>query len=886
MLGVAGKLGRIDILNVATSQSHNLLTIPADLNTLFDETPGLNFDAFESGVAGLTFHPDFNNPANPNGFRKFYVNASFDNSVVPDSPFIYYTNPQTQQIELINPAAITTAQLNQINADARIPLNPPFNPANPNGVLRECFICDHPEMQMEMRLTNGTSGAFDGVECFIDNGQGFTTGHKPAQALNPMYTEVREYMVNDNGSPNNPAAWTVDSNEFKTVLRFLLPRDFHHAGDMHFGHDGMLYITTGDTKGHPTEIHTYPEDPNTRVDGTIDFSGKVLRIDVSNVGDLTPAELESPLIRNYDVPPDNPFDNEVYAYGFRNPWRGSIDRVTGDLWVGDVGFTIEEEVNLVTRGFNGGWPFWEGETESDLHPTFEGSDPDGPGGPLPPHGTAPPLQDVAPTYSYSHPKRNNRSTTTDNPTLSDPDSFEPDRFLHDPNYFDPFYSRGAAVMGGVVYRGPDPTLQGKYIFYESGQRQILMLDPNLSPSDPNYVQDISDQFFTYLPTTLSDSDDVNGDSVPEVFSYPGLIPRVPADGAAVGLMVAFGEDDAGNVYLVNHFDSRIYRLTTSNPDPDDPNLVGMPGTRGDLNSDGLVNTKDIHLLAVSVRPGAKPPLPVYDLNENGGVTYVRSSAGMIISDSDRLVRELVEIRDSMGNVIGHGTDYGDTDIDDDIDTVDITRTISNFTGAGNTGKRWETGDFDGDSDTDTVDITTVISNFTGAGGGAGAATAAGHATDHIFPTLVYDSRTGEVVVNPGDETILSFSLAAGGLFSASADFGELDASVLAGLSSSVVDNTSDQVGWVSVAATAGLGLDSAETIGTILPGGLSSGQLSVLLGHSWAGPRGAGGSFELIVIPEPGGALLAVLAIFCMFLSQRRPQQIRTLDEVFAKSAN
>ncbi len=126
-----------------------------------------------------------------------------------------------------------------------------------------------------------------------------------------------------------------------------------------------------------------------------------------------------------------------------------------------------------------------------------------------------------------------------------------------------------------------------------------------------------------------------------------------------------------------------------------------PGRLGDFNSDGLVNVTDISLLARAVRPGAKPPLPVYDLKVDGAVTYDQSQTGMILSDSDILIRNILM------------TEYGDTDLDDDIDTGDITDTILNFTGAGNSGRNWATGDFDGDGDNDTGDITTVISNFTG-----------------------------------------------------------------------------------------------------------------------------------------------------------------------------
>ena len=84
--------------------------------------------------------------------------------------------------------------------------------------------------------------------------------------------------------------------------------------------------------------------------------GSILRIDVNALD----------LLGTYSVPSDNPFTNlsnakgEIWAYGLRNPWRFSFDSLTGDLWVGDVGQNLYEEINLVTRGGNYGWNITEG----------------------------------------------------------------------------------------------------------------------------------------------------------------------------------------------------------------------------------------------------------------------------------------------------------------------------------------------------------------------------------------------------------------------------------------------------------------------------------------------------------------------------------------------
>jgi uncharacterized repeat protein (TIGR03806 family) len=140
----------------------------------------------------------------------------------------------------------------------------------------------------------------------------------------------------------------IDPRSEKVLLKFW--SGGHNGGCLDFGTDGYLYISTGDgTDPSPPDIKLTGQDCS-------DLLSSVLRIDVDRPD---PG-------RAYGIPPDNPFPNtpgvrpEIWSFGFRNPWRMSIDRTTGDLWVGDVGWELWEMVYKVKRGGNYGWSVMEG----------------------------------------------------------------------------------------------------------------------------------------------------------------------------------------------------------------------------------------------------------------------------------------------------------------------------------------------------------------------------------------------------------------------------------------------------------------------------------------------------------------------------------------------
>ena len=200
-----------------------------------------------------------------------------------------------------------------------------------------------------------------------------------------------------------------------------IPFGNHNGGKLNFGPEGFLYFATGDG-GNDNMLVNDPY--NNAQDGTT-LRGKMIRLDVSN--------LNPPY---YFIPSDNPYVNdpnvrdEIWALGLRNPWRWSFDRLTHDMWIGDVGQSQREEVDFRTAGNTGGinygWHCREGNIATP--------------------GVSPctPTNYVPPIFDYSHNS-----------------------------------SGGIAITGGYVYRGSEfPTLYGYYVTadYNSGNLWLLHSD--------------------------------------------------------------------------------------------------------------------------------------------------------------------------------------------------------------------------------------------------------------------------------------------------------------------------------------------------------------------------------------------------------------------------
>lgn len=228
---------------------------------------------------------------------------------------------------------------------------------------------------------------------------------------------------------------TVDPASRRELLRIAWPQFNHNGGAMAFGPDGMLYISTGDGGGADDRDGQLFIDPRVGRDVPIvghglDGNGLKLTVPLGKILRINPLGRTS-RNRQYGVPADNPFVRmgggvlpEIWAYGFRNPWRMTFDRLTGDLYVGDVGQNDLEEVNWVVRGGNYGWPIKEGTM-------FFHHNGDQPGfaSPTPPAGARIPTDILDPVLQYDT------------------------------------HHEGHAVIGGYVYRGRRiPQLAGVYIF--------------------------------------------------------------------------------------------------------------------------------------------------------------------------------------------------------------------------------------------------------------------------------------------------------------------------------------------------------------------------------------------------------------------------------------
>jgi hypothetical protein len=216
-------------------------------------------------------------------------------------------------------------------------------------------------------------------------------------AFHPQFSTNRRFYVNYTRRPDGATviAEYQDGMEQRILLTVPQPYENHNGGMVAFGPDGYLYVGMGDGGAG--------NDPQNRAQNLSELLGKILRI-------------------NVDAADSQP---EIFAIGLRNPWRFSFDRLTGQLYVGDVGQNAREEIDIVTQGGNYGWRVWEGTVCTGLGPA-----------PCSAPGFIPPIVDYVNTGSTGR----------------------------------------CAVIGGYVYRGTQATLPyGAYIYGDLCSGEIFLL---------------------------------------------------------------------------------------------------------------------------------------------------------------------------------------------------------------------------------------------------------------------------------------------------------------------------------------------------------------------------------------------------------------------------
>lgn len=329
-------------------------------------------------------------------------------------------------------------------------------------------------------------------------------------------TNIRRYQVSA-GSPD-----IADAGSGTTIMTYSQPYSNHNGGWVGFGPDGFLYISSGDGGSG--------DDPGNRAqDITNQKLGKILRIDVN--ADDFPGDPT----RNYAIPSSNPFvgttgDDEIWAYGLRNPWRPSFDRLTGDFYIADVGQNQREWINFQPAssagGENYGWRVMEGTQCNFANDTLPCNDP----------SFTPPI------HEYLH--------------IGAPDG-------------------GHSITGGYVYRGRITELRGIYFFADYVSNQIWS--------------------FRFDGTNKTE--------------FMNRTTQLSPDVSSIGSISSFGEDAAGNLYIVD-LGGEVF------------NIVCEPTFIGDFDEDCDVDMADFAMLALAwlTKPGDAKWNPAYDIsNPNDGI---------------------------------------------------------------------------------------------------------------------------------------------------------------------------------------------------------------------------------------------------------------------------
>jgi glucose/arabinose dehydrogenase len=397
------------------------------------------------------------------------------------------------------------------------------NTSDERGFLGFAF---HPDYAANGLLYTYTSEPLDGPADFSTMPAGSSANHQS------VITEWRD------PAPGDPDS-TVDSESARVLMRVDEPQYNHNAGAMNFGPDGMLYVAFGDGGGASDSGAGHGANGNGQ--DPANLLGAIIRIDPTGSNSAN---------GRYGIPSDNPVVGrqgvapEVFAYGFRNPFRFSFDSRTGQLYAADAGQNDIEELDLVAAGGNYGWNLKEGSfffNPNGNGPGFVTNvDPGVPGGL------------IDPIAEYDH-------------------------------------DEGVAVIGGFVYRGKKiPALYGHYIFgdfskpdgrggrlfYLDDNNRILELQllgrRNLGMLLLGFAQDASGEIYALANRTgtpFGETGTVFKLEVNPTFDFNTLRLHVPAVDV---LDIPTGEEGVFQVdmVLVQASDPITFQLTAANRLPD------------------------------------------------------------------------------------------------------------------------------------------------------------------------------------------------------------------------------------------------------------------------------------------------------------------------------
>jgi glucose/arabinose dehydrogenase len=312
----------------------------------------------------------------------------------------------------------------------------------------------------------------------------------PAGVAPDHQNVVAEWRVKRPGKPRSP----VDPNSRRELLRVDWPQFNHDGGDLAFGPDGMLYISMGDGGGADDQGAGHLEGGNAqRLDNPL---GKIHRIDVDRRNSAN---------GQYGIPADNPFVavagavKEIFAFGFRNPFRFSFDRATGKLYASDAGQNDIEEIDVVVKGGNYGWRTKEGTLFFCHNGDAAGFATDaGPCEPVPPNAIDPIAQ-----YDTHH--------------------------------------EGHSAIGGFVYRGSSfEQLAGRYVFGDFAR--VFRF-----PSGPN---DSGRLFWLAQKDSATQLHQIQ-----ELYARnpvaPGQQNKEGTEGIGLAIL-GFGQDASGEVYVLGN----------------------------------------------------------------------------------------------------------------------------------------------------------------------------------------------------------------------------------------------------------------------------------------------------------------------------------------------